>query len=123
MKTNTEHMYDRFLGTLLENIKDNYTKWSKNLEFPRHDELAVRPGRKFDRVFRGNSIWGFVAKKDGVHKGINYRMGDVFKAQGLHQPAKHVRGSIFDNNTDWFSWTGPEYMIRKKARLSNQDAK
>ena len=122
-------MYDRFLGTLLENIKDNYTKWSSNSAYGNmvparlKDEPVVRRGRKFDRIFRGNSIWGFVAKKDGVHKGINYRMGDVFKAQGLHQPAKHVRGSIFDNNTDWFSWTGPEYMIRKKARLSNQDAK
>lgn len=117
LESTTISLYNEHLDRLKENIKGSFTNWSKNLEFSRDQELTVRPGRKFDRVFRGRSIWGFVAKKDGSHKGIPFRMGDVFKAQGLHQPAKHVRGSIFDNNTDWFTWTGPEYMLKRKSRL------
>jgi hypothetical protein len=119
----TMSLYTEHLDRLKKNIKDDFTEWSKNLEFARHEEPVVRPGRKFDRIFRGSSIWGFVAKKDGSHKGIPFRMGDVFKAQGLHQPAKHVRGSIFDNNTDWFTWTGPEYMFRKTLRMAQDESK
>jgi hypothetical protein len=120
MNSTTTNLYIQHLDRLKENIIKDYAEWSKNLnyrDFVRADELAVRPGRKFDRIFRGSSIWGFVAKKDGAHKGIPHRLGDVFMAQGLHQPAKHVRGSIFDNNTDWFTWTGPEYMFSKTRRL------
>ena len=54
-------------------------------------------------------MWGFVAKTDGVLKGIPYLEGDVFKAAGWRAPAKHVRGSIYDDNQNWFQWTGPNY--------------
>ena len=54
-------------------------------------------------------MWGFVAKTDGVLKGIPYLEGDVFKAAGWAAPAKHVRGSIYDDNQNWFHWTGPNY--------------
>ena len=47
---------------------------------------------------------------DSMLKGIPYFVGDVFKAAGWAAPAKHVRGSIFDTNTDWFAWTGPNYL-------------
>ena len=74
--------------------------------------LDIRSGRKFDKVVSNGSVWGFVAKTDGLLKGIPYFVGDVFKAAGWAAPAKHVRGSIFDSNTDWFSWTGPNYLVR-----------
>jgi hypothetical protein len=38
------------------------------------------------------------------------KVGDVFKAASWASAAKHVRGNIFDNNTDWFAWTGPNYL-------------
>ena len=47
---------------------------------------------------------GFIAKSNGVHKGIPYQEGDVFKAAGWVLP-KHVRGSIYDTNQNWFHWT------------------
>ena len=46
----------------------------------------------------------------GLLKDIPYFVGDVFKPAGWRGPAKHVRGSIFDTNIDWFSWTGPNYL-------------
>ena len=75
-----------------------------------NDGLSVKPGRKFDKVMNGSSVWGFIAKTDGVLKGIPYFVGDVFKAAGWRAPAKHVRGSIFDTNNNWYSWTGPNYL-------------
>ena len=61
-------------------------------------------------MIHDNSVWGFVAKTDGVHKGIPYNVGDVFKAASGSSPAKHVRGTIFTDNTNWYQWTGPNYL-------------
>jgi len=30
-------------------------------------------------------------------------------AAGWSAPAKHTRGNIFDDNQDYFQWTGPNY--------------
>jgi len=101
--------FDSALDNLLENIHLDFVKWAngRNME---EDKLSVKPGRKFIKIIRDNSVWGFVAKKGGVHKGIPFKTGDVFKAASWSSPAKHVRGSIFDTNTDWFAWTGPNYL-------------
>ena len=116
--------YVEALGNLMGGIKKNYAGWgsnideldesSKKIKLKMIDEfnngVHVKPGRKFDKVVTGTSVWGFVAKTDGVLKGIPYFKGDVFKAAGWRAPAKHVRGSIFDDSTSWFSWTGPRYL-------------
>ena len=106
--------YDSSVKDLLENIKLDYSKWStwkKGIkEF--NDGIYVKSGIKFDKVIAGSSVWGFIAKTDGVLKGIPYFVGDVFKAAGWRAPAKHVRGSIFSSDTNWFSWTGPNYLVR-----------
>jgi len=105
--------YDSSVGKLLENIKVDYSKWTTSGfgidKF--NDGLSVKPGRKFDKVMNGTSVWGFIAKTDGVLKGIPYFVGDVFKAASWRAPAKHVRGSIFSSETNWFRWTGPNYRI------------
>jgi hypothetical protein len=36
---------------------------------------------------------------------------DVFKPAGWSAPAKHVRGSIFSSKSNWYSWTGPNYLV------------
>ena len=118
--------YVEALGNLMGGIKKDYAKWGsdidkldepqKSIRLKMIDEfnknLDIRSGRKFDKVVSNGSVWGFVAKTDGLLKGIPYFVGDVFKAAGWAAPAKHVRGSIFDVNTDWFSWTGPNYLVR-----------
>ena len=75
-----------------------------------NNRLRVKSGKKYDKVIQGSSVWGFIAKTDGVLKGIPYFVGDVFKAAGWAAPAKHVRGTIFSSETNWFSWTGPRYL-------------
>ena len=116
--------FDKAIDKLVIGIGDDYQKWSSPLksdsksmsdikkkmigEFK--DGIKLRNGQKYIKVITGTSVWGFIAKSDGVHKGIPYRRGDVFKAAGWRAPAKHVRGSIFDDSTSWFSWTGPRYL-------------
>ena len=122
----TKKSYDSSVSTLLKNIKVDYANWGsdidklnesqKSIRLKMIDEfnnnLSVRNGRKFDKVVSNGSVWGFVAKTNGVLKGIPYFVGDVFKPAGWRAPAKHVRGSIFSNETNWFSWTGPNYIVR-----------
>ena len=72
------------------------------------DELVINIGKDYEG-------WGKPTSKDtekseGILKGIPYRRGDVFMAAGWASPAKHVRGSVFDDSTSWFSWTGPRYL-------------
>ena len=88
----------------------NYFQFSAygNIDF--NDSLNIKTGKKYTKVLQGNTVWGFIANSDGVLKGIPYFKGDVFKPAGWKGPAKYARGSIFDTNTNWFSWTGPNYL-------------
>ena len=99
--------FDTSVSKLLENINKNYHK-----RFPSNKDmlLSLVAGRKFVKVVQDNSVWGFIAKKDGEHKGLPMKKGDVFKAASWRAPAKHTRGNIFDNNQDYFRWTGPNYL-------------
>ena len=117
--------YVEALGNLMGGIKENYKNWGsdidslpdsqKKIRLQMIDEfnknLDVRSGRKFDKIVSNGSVWGFVAKTDGVLKGVPYFVGDVFKAAGWRAPAKHARGSIFSSKSNWYSWTGPNYLI------------
>ena len=113
MNNENKIKYDSSVNDLLENIKVSYNKWTTweegKVSFA--NGLTVKPGRKFDKVMNGSSVWGFIAKTDGVLKGVPYFVGDVFKAASWRAPAKHVRGTIFSSKTDWFRWTGPNYLI------------
>ena len=131
MNSDTKKTYDSAVDNLLVGISNDYDKWNnvdywdnevldsdnklmkeiKTKSAIRFKEgLRVKSGRKFDKVIHGTSVWGFVAKKNGEHKGIPYFVGDVFKAAGWAAPAKHVRGSIFYDGSDWYAWTGPNYL-------------
>ena len=124
MNNENKQKYNSSVNNLLENIKVNYAGWGSNPndlkdsqkkrrlqmidEF--NNTLRVKSGRKFDKVIAGSSVWGFVAKTDGVLKGIPYFVGDVFKAAGWRAPAKWARGSIFSGKK-FYAWTGPNYLI------------
>tara|TARA_R110002020_G_scaffold21893_6_gene74213 strand:- start:4546 stop:4902 length:357 start_codon:yes stop_codon:yes gene_type:complete len=99
------------MDNLLTGIKKDYAKWTDWAEgIERFNKnLNIKSGRKYTKIMNGNSVWGFVANGDGILKGIPYFKGDVFKAATWRGPAKHVRGSIFDTNSNWFHWTGPTY--------------
>ena len=104
--------YKEALDNLIVGIGNSYKSWSDHKEgWERFIEsLSLKSGRKFDKVMHGSSVWGFVAKSNGVFKGIPYFTGDVFKAASWRAPAKHVRGSIFHESSDWYQWTGPNYL-------------
>ena len=115
MNSDTKQMYDSAVDNLLKEIGNNYADWNGAMATPDRvndfrNRLKINSGRKFDKVIENNRVWGFVAKTDGVLKGVTYNVGDVFKAAGWRAPAKHVRGSIFDTNNNWYSWTGPNYL-------------
>jgi hypothetical protein len=99
--------FDEAMDNLLNNINTDYHKG-----FPKNKDmvLSLVAGRKFVKVVNENSVWGFVAKKDGVHKGLPMKAGDVLKAASWKAAAKHTRGNIFDKNQDYFRWTGPNYL-------------
>ena len=117
--------YYEAIGRLMDGIKKDYAKWSSpekadtegmsEIKIRMIDEfnkgLDIKSGKKYDKVIQSGSVWGFIAKDDGVHKGIPHKKGDVFKAAGWRAPAKWARGSIFDDNQSWFHWTGPNYII------------
>ena len=126
MNSDNKKNYDSAINDLLVGIGNDYDKWNNPFRDGVDEQmklikeasavkfkktLTVKSGRKFDKVLHGNSVWGFVAKTDGVLKGIPYFVGDVFKAASWSAPAKHVRGTIFSDNTNWYQWTGPNYLI------------
>ena len=104
--------YTEALDNLIVGIGNSYKSWSDNKDGRKRfiESLSLKNGRKFDKIMHGSSVWGFVAKKNGEHKGIPYFTGDVFKAATWRAPAKHVRGSIFYDGSDWYQWTGPNYL-------------
>ena len=116
-KTTTKNglSFDDAMDNLLVKIQENYDNWGGN-RMNRTLDLNLMVGRKFIKVVKGSSpgqrsVWGFVAKVDGVHKGVPMLKGYILKAAGWSAPAKHSRGSIFDSEMHKsFSWTGPNYL-------------
>ena len=108
--------FDSAMDRLVENIDKDYKGWKSRSKYDDMPgafpdvEIVIKPGRKFIKIIRDNSVWGFVAKDDGMHKGVPLKTGDVLKAAGWSATAKHTRGNIFDDNQDYFSWTGPNYL-------------
>ena len=106
--------FDKALIRLLDNIREDYEKWSHSAAYKCDEgdmraDITIKPGRKFIKIIRVNSVWGFVAKSDGMHKGVPMKAGDVLKAASRSAPTKHTRGNIFDDKQDYFRWTGPDY--------------
>ena len=63
-------------------------------------------GRRYHKVFMYRD-----GQRDSIHAFIDKKTGDVFKPAGWSAPAKHVRGSIFSSKSNWYSWTGPNYLV------------
>ena len=101
MNKDNKIKYVEALGNLMGGIKEDYKNWgsdidkldesSKKIRLEMIDRfnknLNIRSGRKFDKVVSNGSVWGFVAKTNGVLKGIPYFVGDVFKPAGWSAPA------------------------------------
>ena len=104
-----EDVYD-FDASVAGLLNDINMKYHKSFPNGKNMVLSLVAGRKFVKVVNENSVWGFIAKKDGEHKGLPMKVGDVFKPASWRAPAKHTRGNIFNKNQDYFQWTGPNYL-------------
>ena len=105
---NIERNMDIALERLRENIISKYKKWGGFN--PDKFDISFKYGRKFIKVLEGGRVWGFVAMGNDSHKNILYNTGDTFKPASWNAPAKWARGNVFHQNTDWYEWTGPNYL-------------
>lgn len=109
------------IQTLLNKIAQEYNDWVNDSPAYDHDHktarnraikkftesLSYETGRKYIRIFQGNSIWGFVVNTD---KDKKFRKGDILKAASWATPARNsARGNILDGGYE-ISWTGPYYL-------------
>jgi len=103
--------FDDAMDNLLEKIQEDYAKrYGPNHKPSRILELSLKPGRKFIKVIEGSSVWGFIAKVDGTHKGLPMIKGDILKAAGWNAPALNSpRGNVLTGNYP-IQWTGPLYL-------------
>jgi hypothetical protein len=86
---NFEQALADFLASIRQLLSAHYLKNFKHLTVP---TISVDPGgQKYLRVVRDDgssrSVYCFVDKATG----------DILKADGWKRPAKHARGSIYDN--------------------------
>jgi hypothetical protein len=65
-------------------------------------DVRVEEGRKYVKIVKGGSVWGFVVKADGG----KFKRGDILKAASWASPAtNHARGNVFNGYR--IQWTGP----------------
>lgn len=108
------------IETLLQTIKLQYVDFavraSKGEELSNYfketiqnfdDNLEVREGKKYIKIIRDRSVWGFIVNVDNDPK---FRKGDILMAAGYNAPARNkARGNILDGGYK-IDWTGPAYL-------------
>ena len=106
------------INTLIQAIKTDYINWttsngtkemssySQGVVDSMEDNIQVKEGKKYIKIIRENSVWGFISKVDFKH----LRKGDILKAAGYNAPALNApRGNILDGGYT-VRWTGPLYL-------------
>ena len=102
---------------LIEDINADYYEWQSRggprteIQAKMYDEfvqaLRVEEGRKYIKIIKQGSVWGFIQKADDA-KG--FRKGDILMAAGYNAPARNrARGNILDGGYT-IRWTGPLYL-------------
>ena len=68
--------------------------------------LSYQEGRKYIKIIKGGSVWGFVMKEADK----KFKAGDILMAASWASPARnHARGNILEGGYN-IQWTGPVYM-------------
>lgn len=111
--------FDTAINELLNTIKADYYRYTsrngtreltdinKRMIDEFNAELSVEEGRKYVKVIKGGSVWGFIVKEDDK----KFKAGDILKAASWASPAKNkARGNILEGNFSWVQWTGPAYL-------------
>ena len=103
MKPQTK--FEEWLKEADAKCKDDHERLFPNLPYK---PLTYKKGRKYVKIIRDNSVWGFVAMEDDPSK--NQKVGDLLKAASWNAPAKHARGNIFEGTARYNKY-GPDYLI------------
>ena len=103
---NNNPIVDNFITEVNKAIE---TYYGKNLKGLQPELLQVDVGRKFIRLWKGTSCWGFISRVDDNLKGAPIKKGDLLKPANWKAPAKHARGNIIDGTAKWGVY-GPEYI-------------
>ena len=104
----------------MKNFDDSVKDWVKSVDLELRDyfkvsfrslykdseppSLILTKGPKFYKIVRDNSVWGFISRVDGTHKGNLLRKGDVLKPASFSSPAKHSRGNILDGSAQYTAY-------------------
>jgi hypothetical protein len=84
-------------------------KWETTYPNLPYEPLTYTKGKKWVKIVRGSSVWGFVSMWDGIYKGSVVKEGDLLKPASWNSPAKHSRGNVFDG-TAKFTQYGVAYL-------------
>ena len=96
-----------FIGCVDELVHHEFTTKYSNLSIPK---LEVKEGSKYYKLISSRgSVWGFISKYDGFHKGAPVKVGDLLMAASWSSPAKHSRGNIIDGTASYGVY-GPTYL-------------
>lgn len=99
---------------IIEKAAEDFSLWCKRspaFEGDAPDEdfansFSYTAGKKYLKIVRGNSVWGFVVLADGG----KFQRGDLLKPASWNAPAKNqARGNVFDPECV-VNWTGPLYL-------------
>jgi len=104
---------------LIEAINADYYDWQNcrmgpenrtEIQARMYDEfvnpLRVEEGRKYIKIIKQGSVWGFIQKEDDA----KFRKGDILMAASFAAPARNkARGNILDGGYA-IRWTGPLYL-------------
>ena len=103
---NTNPIVYDFVVKVNKDIEEHYAIHLTGLQ---PELLQVDVGRKFIRLWKGTSCWGFISRVDDTLKGAPIKKGDLLKPATWKAPAKHARGNIIDGTAKWGVY-GPEYI-------------
>ena len=103
---NNNPIVDNFITEVNKTIETYYAKHLTGLQ---PEFIQVDVGRKFIRLWKGTSCWGFISRVDDNLKGGPIKKGDLLKPATWKAPAKHARGNIIDGTAKWGVY-GPEYI-------------
>ena len=109
--------FETAIANLITAIKTDYYDWTmrsskgnlseinKKMIAEFNTGITVESGRKYLKIVKDGSVWGFIVKSDEG----KFRAGDILKPASWATPAKNsARGNIF--GTYQINWTGPNYL-------------
>jgi hypothetical protein len=106
------------LEELLDAIREDYATWtgqgrreindiSRKMIAEFNESLSIQPGRKYIKIVKGGSVWGFIVADDSDKK---FKKGDILKAATWAAPARNqARGNVLEGGYT-IQWTGPLYL-------------